>query len=89
MRTSSYGKNKKPEKQKPQGVKKVSDMKWLRFIRKLKPYNIQKGLRYLKHYGPKEFLIRLSERMEPEEVPVLIEGVLACYDRLAKGGKTA
>ena len=69
MRTSSYGKNKKPEKQKPQGVKKVSDMKWLRFIRKLKPYNIQKGLRYLKHYGPKEFLIRLSERMEPEEVP--------------------
>ena len=27
--------------------------------------------------------------MEPEEVPVLIEGVLACYDRLAKGGKTA
>ena len=54
--------------EKPQGVKKVSDMKWLRFIRKLKPYNIQKGLRYLKHYGPKEFLIRLSERMEPEEV---------------------
>lgn len=47
----------------------MSDMKWLRFIRKLKPYNIQKGLRYLKHYGPKEFLIRLSERMEPEEVP--------------------
>ena len=45
----------------------MSDMKWLRFIRKLKPYNIQKGLRYLKHYGPKEFLIRLSERMEPEE----------------------
>lgn len=36
--------------EKPQGVKKVSDMKWLRFIRKLKPYNIQKGLRYLKHY---------------------------------------
>ena len=27
--------------------------------------------------------------MEPKEVPVLIEGVLACYDRLAKGGKTA
>ena len=47
----------------------MSDMKWLRLIRKLKPYNIQKGLRYLKHYGVKEFLIRLSERMEPEEVP--------------------
>ena len=47
----------------------MSDMKWLRLIRKLKLYNIQKGLRYLKHYGVKEFLIRLSERMEPEEVP--------------------
>lgn len=41
----------------------------LRFIKKLKPYNIVKGLRYLKHYGPKEFFVRLSERMEPEEVP--------------------
>lgn len=41
----------------------------LRFIKKLQPYNIVKGLRYLKHYGPKEFFIRLSERMEPEEIP--------------------
>lgn len=40
-----------------------------RFLKKLKPYNIQKGLRYLKHFGVKEFLVRLSERMEPEEVP--------------------
>lgn len=39
------------------------------FLKKLKPYNIQKGLRYLRHFGPKEFLVRLSERMEPEEVP--------------------
>ena len=39
------------------------------FLKKLKPYNIQKGLRYLKHFGLKEFLVRLSERMEPEEVP--------------------
>ena len=42
---------------------------WLHYLKKLKPYNIQKGLRYLKHYGPKEFWIRLCERMEPEEVP--------------------
>lgn len=35
----------------------------------MKPYNIQKGLRYLRHFGIREFLIRLSERMEPEEVP--------------------
>lgn len=41
----------------------------IRFLKKLKLYNIQKGLRYLKHFGLKEFLVRLSERMEPEEVP--------------------
>ena len=41
----------------------------IHFIKKLKPYNIQKGLRYLKHYGFKEFCVRLSERMEPEDVP--------------------
>ena len=41
----------------------------LRFLKKLKPYTIQKGLRYLKHYGLKGFLVRLRERMEPEEVP--------------------
>lgn len=40
-----------------------------RFIKKLKPYNIKKGFRYLKHYGLKEFMVRLQERMEPEEVP--------------------
>ncbi len=33
------------------------------------PYTVQKGLRYLKHYGLKEFWIRLHERFEPEEVP--------------------
>lgn len=30
--------------------------------------NIYKGIRYLKHYGFKEFLIRLKEKSEPEEV---------------------
>ena len=30
---------------------------------------IQKGLLYLKHYGPREFWIRLHERFEPEEIP--------------------
>lgn len=38
-------------------------------LKKLKWYNVKKGLRYLKHFGVKEFLIRLQERMEPEEVP--------------------
>ena len=41
----------------------------LRFVKKLKPYTILKGLRYLKHYGLKDFISRLQERMEPEEVP--------------------
>ena len=43
--------------------------KVLHYLKKIKPYNIQKGFRYLKHYGLKEFWIRLCERMEPEEVP--------------------
>lgn len=30
--------------------------------------NINKGIKYLKHYGFKEFLIRLKEKSEPEEV---------------------
>lgn len=36
---------------------------------KITPYKIKKGLLYLKRYGLKEFLIRLGERMEREEVP--------------------
>ena len=47
----------------------MAEQNVLRYIKKLKPYNIIKGLRYLKHYGAKEFFVRLSERMEPEEVP--------------------
>ena len=38
-------------------------------MRKITPYNIVKGIRYLQHFGPKEFWARLRERMEPEEVP--------------------
>lgn len=33
------------------------------------PYKIKKGFLYWKHFGTKEFLIRLADRMEPEEVP--------------------
>lgn len=39
------------------------------FVKKLNFYNIQKGVKYLKHFGLKEFMIRLSDRVEPEEVP--------------------
>lgn len=31
--------------------------------------NIKKGIRYLKHYGLKEFLIRLEEKKEQEAIP--------------------
>ncbi|MCC8136516.1 MAG: glycosyltransferase family 2 protein [Clostridiales bacterium] len=41
----------------------------IRFIKKLNFYNISKGLKYLRHFGVKEFLIRLSDRVEPDEVP--------------------
>ena len=44
-------------------------LEWGKILEKLSPYTIQKGFRYLKHYGPKEFWIRLHERFEPEEVP--------------------
>ena len=44
-------------------------IQWGRLLSRLSPYTIQKGLRYLKHYGPKEFWVRLHERFEPEEVP--------------------
>lgn len=44
-------------------------IQWTRLIKKLSPYTILKGVRYLKHYGPKEFWVRLHERFEPEEVP--------------------
>lgn len=38
-------------------------------LQKLKPYYVRKALRYLRHYGPKDFLIRVRERLAPEEVP--------------------
>ncbi|MDO5345607.1 MAG: glycosyltransferase family 2 protein [Lachnospiraceae bacterium] len=47
----------------------MSGNKWISYIKKMQPYNIRKGLRYLRHFGVKEFLVKLSERMEPEEVP--------------------
>ena len=48
---------------------KAGRIQWNRMLKKLTPYTIKKGFRYLRHYGPKEFWIRLHERFEPEEVP--------------------
>ncbi|MDE7434633.1 MAG: glycosyltransferase family 2 protein [Lachnospiraceae bacterium] len=35
---------------------------------KINRYQIQKAVRYLKHYGLKEFFIRLAEKSEPEHI---------------------
>ena len=43
--------------------------KVLNLLKKLNFYNVKKGIRYLQHFGSKEFFIRLSDRIEPEEVP--------------------
>ena len=37
-------------------------------FRRLTPYNIKKGFRYLKHYGFRDFMARLMERFEEREV---------------------
>ena len=44
-------------------------IEWRRLIGRLSPYTIQKGLRYLEHYGFREFWIRMHERFEPETIP--------------------
>lgn len=36
--------------------------------KRLTPYNLKKGFLYMKHYGPKEFWVRLTERMEEQTV---------------------
>ena len=44
-------------------------IRWTSLFKKLSPYTIKKGLLYFRHYGPKEFWVRLHERFEPEEIP--------------------
>lgn len=43
-------------------------IKWTKLIKKMSPYNIKKGILYLKHFGPKEFWIRLTERFQTDDV---------------------
>ena len=47
----------------------MAQSKVIRIMKKIRPYTIKKGILYLKHYGFKDFMSRLAERMEPEEVP--------------------
>lgn len=39
------------------------------FLQKMKPYYIRKALRYLRHYGVRDFAVRVRERLAPDEVP--------------------
>ncbi len=41
---------------------------YLNMVKKVSPYNIKKGILYLKHYGPKEFFVKLTERFQKESV---------------------
>ena len=41
---------------------------WLKIVKRLSPYNVKKGLLYMKHFGPKEFWIRLTERFQADDV---------------------
>lgn len=51
-------------------------IQWTKMFRKLSPYTIRKGFRYMKHYGLKEFWIRLHERFEPK--PQREEWICSC-----------
>lgn len=37
-------------------------------MKKVSPYNIKKGILYLRHYGPKGFWIKLTERFQKSEI---------------------
>ena len=60
-------------------------LEWGKILGKLSPYTIQKGFRYLKHYGPKEFWIRLHEMFEPKK-SLMVRG-MNHTDRIQKNWK--
>lgn len=41
---------------------------WIKILKKISPYNIKKGILYLRHFGIKEFWIRLTERFQADDV---------------------
>lgn len=47
---------------------KNSKVAWGKLVKRLSPYNLKKAFLYMKHYGPKEFAIKLSERFENSDV---------------------
>lgn len=47
---------------------KTFKIKWTKVLNKVSPYNIKKGILYLRHYGPKEFWVKLTERFQADDV---------------------
>ena len=47
---------------------KTFKIKWTEVLKKVSPYNIKKGILYLRHYGPKEFWVKLTERFQADDV---------------------
>lgn len=43
-------------------------MNFMNMVKRLTPYTIKKGFMYLRHYGLKDFLVRMGERFEETEV---------------------
>ena len=41
---------------------------YVNLMKKVSPYNIKKGILYLRHYGPKGFWIKLTERFQKSEI---------------------
>lgn len=43
-------------------------LNWKKVIKKVSPYNIKKGILYLRHFGWKEFMVRLTERFQADAI---------------------
>ena len=48
--------------------KKVIKINWGQIIKRISPYNVKKGILYLRHYGMKEFWVKLTERFQADDV---------------------
>lgn len=46
----------------------MSNLDYLNMIKKVSPYNIKKGILYLRHYGAKGFWIKLTERFQKSDI---------------------
>lgn len=49
-------------------MSKHAKVDWRKLLARLSPYNIKKACLYLKHYGFKEFTVKLTERFEHSDV---------------------